>query len=238
MFDFTNQVVMITGASGNLGSTTARAFAQTGARLALVDRHRDLIEAAFPELVDQPARLLITSADLTDQAQVNEMVAQIMAHFGRIDVLVHTVGGFRSGTPLHETSLDTLDFLLALNAKTLFITNQAVLPHMIAQGSGKVINVAARSALGGKANMAAYSAAKAAALRLTESAAAEVKASGVNVNCILPGTIDTPQNREAMPNADYSKWVQPESLADVILFLASAAARDVHGAAVPVYGLS
>ena len=109
---------------------------------------------------------------------------------------------------------------------------------MLDQGSGKIINVAARPGIEGQAGMAAYSAAKSAVIRLTESMAAELKDHGVNVNCIIPGTIDTPPNREAMPKADYTTWVTPESLADVIQFLASAAARDVHGAAVPVYGRS
>jgi NAD(P)-dependent dehydrogenase (short-subunit alcohol dehydrogenase family) len=153
-------------------------------------------------------------------------------------VLVHTVGGFRAGSPLHETPLETFEFMIKLNASTVFITNQAVMPQMLKQGSGKIINVAAAAGLAGRPKMAAYSASKAAVIRLTESTSAEVKAEGINVNCILPGTIDTPQNREAMPNANFAKWVQPESLADVIAFLASDAARDVHGAAVPVYGLT
>jgi NAD(P)-dependent dehydrogenase (short-subunit alcohol dehydrogenase family) len=109
---------------------------------------------------------------------------------------------------------------------------------MIRQGSGKIINLAARPGLQGRSNMAAYSASKAAVIRLTESAAAELKHNGINVNCVLPGTIDTPQNREAMPDAEFGYWVKPASLAEVILFLASDAARDIHGAAVPVYGQS
>ncbi|MCA9923248.1 MAG: SDR family NAD(P)-dependent oxidoreductase, partial [Anaerolineales bacterium] len=140
--------------------------------------------------------------------------------------------------PLHETPPETFDFMMKLNAATVFNTNQAVIPHMIRQGSGKIVNVAAGAGLAGRPKMAAYSASKAAVIRLTESASAEVKAHGINVNCILPGTIDTPQNRAAMPNANFDKWVQPESLADVIAFLASEAARDVHGTAVPVYGLT
>ena len=146
--------------------------------------------------------------------------------------------GYRAGTPLHETPLDTLDFMLKLNATTTFNTNQAVIPHMIKQGGGKIVNIAARPGLAGRKNMAAYSASKAAVLRFTESASAEVKHHGININAILPGTLDTKSNRDEMPNADHAKWVKPESLADVILFLASAAARDVHGTAVPVYGLT
>jgi NAD(P)-dependent dehydrogenase (short-subunit alcohol dehydrogenase family) len=238
MFNFSNQVVMITGASGNLGSTLARAFYAAEARLVLVDRQTDLLDEAFPELTSIPRCLFAQGADLTKIDDVEAVVLQAVERFGRLDVLVHTVGGFRAGTPLHETPLATLDFMLNLNAKTVFITNQAVIPQMIRQDSGKIINLAARPGLEGRANMAAYSASKAAVIRLTESAAAELKGYGINVNCILPGTIDTPQNREAMPDADFGHWVQPQSLADVILFLASHAARDIHGAAVPVYGRS
>jgi NAD(P)-dependent dehydrogenase (short-subunit alcohol dehydrogenase family) len=109
---------------------------------------------------------------------------------------------------------------------------------MLRQGSGKIVNVAARAALAGSANHAAYSASKAAVVRLTESIAAEVRSQGINVNCVLPSTIDTPENRSAMPKADTDKWVKPEEMAKVILFLASNAASEIHGAAIPVYGLS
>ncbi len=238
MADLDGKVVMITGASGNLGSAVAQTFRSAGARLALVDRHPDLLEKAFPDLIDVPDCLLISCADLTSIADVAAAVTRTVERFGRVDVLVHTVGGFRAGAPLHETSLDTLDFMLNVNTKTVFITNQAVIPHMMRQGSGKIINLAARPGLQGRPNMAAYSASKAAVIRLTESASAELKHNDINVNCVLPGTIDTPQNREAMPDADFSRWVRPESLAGVILFLASDAARHIRGAAVPVYGRS
>ncbi len=237
MTQFKDKVVMITGAAGNLGSAVTRAFEAAGAKLALIDRHPELLAEAFPELV-KTDRFLTEDADLTKEEPVTAVVQKIVDKFGRIDVLVHTVGGFFSGPPLHETPLEKLDFMLLLNAKTTFITNQAVLRKMVPQGSGKIINIAAKPALQGNKNMSAYSAGKAAVLRLTESAAAEVKEHGINVNAILPGTIDTPQNREAMPKANTDNWVQPESLADVILFLASDAARDIHGAAIPVYGRS
>jgi NAD(P)-dependent dehydrogenase (short-subunit alcohol dehydrogenase family) len=109
---------------------------------------------------------------------------------------------------------------------------------MLAQGSGRIIHVASRNALAGAAGSAAYGATKAAVMRLTESLSAEVKERGINVNCVIPGTLDTPPNRESMPKADFSRWVKPESLAEVILFLASDQARDIHGAAVPVFGLT
>jgi NAD(P)-dependent dehydrogenase (short-subunit alcohol dehydrogenase family) len=153
-------------------------------------------------------------------------------------VLVNIAGGFRMGTPVHETPQETWDFMMDLNARTVLNTARAVIPHMLQQGRGRVINTAARNALEGAARMAAYTASKSAVVRLTESMAAELKMKGINVNCILPGTIDTPENREAMPNAKHERWVAPEAIADVILFLASPAARALHGASIPVYGLS
>lgn len=238
MFDFSNRVIMVTGASGNLGSAVARRFQEDKARLALIDRHEDVLSKVFPDLVGSPDCLMSACADLTDPAAVSEVVMKTMDVFGRLDVLVNTVGGYQAGTPLHETSLETWDFMFDLNARTAFITSQCIIPHMIQQQYGKIIHLAARPGLQGRAKMSAYSASKAAVIRLTESASAELKQYGINVNCILPGTLDTPQNRIAMPEADFRSWVAVESLAGVIAFLASDTARDIHGAAIPVYGLS
>ena len=236
MFDFTDRVVMVTGAAGNLGGAVAQAFQAAGAKLVLVDRRPDRLPRLFPELAASAGHYMATSVDLTDAESVGAMVEETVRRFGRIDVLANAAGGYRAGTPVHETPLKTWDFLLNLNARTVFIASSSVVPAMLEQGSGKIVNVAARAALKGGSKMAAYSASKSAVMRLTESLSAELKQSSINVNCVLPGTIDTPQNREAMPKADTSRWVKPEALADVILFLASDAARAVHGAAVPVYG--
>jgi NAD(P)-dependent dehydrogenase (short-subunit alcohol dehydrogenase family) len=238
MFDFTDQVAIVTGAAGNLGSAVARAFQNAGARLVLIDRRQELIQEAFPELLDNPDGIISAVADLTRLEDMNAVVTKTIERFSRVDILANTVGGFRSGTPVHETPLDTLDFMFNLNARVAFITSKAVTPQMLKQGSGKITHIAARPGLEGTANMAAYSAAKAAVIRITESAADELRHKGINVNCLLPGTIDTPENREAMPDAEYDTWVQPESLANVILFLSSPAAKDVHGAAIPVIGLT
>jgi len=169
---------------------------------------------------------------------VQGMVAEALERFGHIDVLVNAVGGWRGGKPVHETSLETLDFLFSLNARTMFIASRAVVPSMLDRGSGKIVSVSARAALGAAKRSGAYSASKSAVVRLTETMAAELKNEGINVNCVLPGTIDTPENRQSMPKADHSRWVPPEAIADVILFLASDAAWPVNGAAVPVYGKS
>lgn len=236
MFDFSDRVVMVTGAAGNLGSAVAQAFQAAGAKLVLVDRAADRLQRLFPDLVDSPNYFLATSVDMTDADAVEAMVDEAIKRFGRVDVLANTVGGFRAGTPVHETSFETWDFLLNLNARTVFTASRAIIPHMLRERSGRIVNVAARAALKGGARMAAYSVSKSSVVRLTESMAAELKKDGINVNCVLPGTIDTPQNRKAMPNANHSRWVKPEAIADVILFLASDAAGAVQGAAIPVYG--
>ena len=236
MFDFSDRIVVVTGAAGNLGSAVAKAFEAAGAKLVLVDQKPGRLPHLFPELAGSGDHYLATSVDLTDEAAVQEMVKEARERFGRIDVLVNVAGGYWAGTPVHQTPLDKWDFMLNLNARTAFIASSAVIPAMLEQGMGKIINVGSRAALQGGAKAAAYSASKSVVMRLTESMSAELKKSGINVNCVLPCTIDTPQNREAMPRADTSRWVPPEALADVILFLASDAARAVHGAAIPVYG--
>jgi NAD(P)-dependent dehydrogenase (short-subunit alcohol dehydrogenase family) len=237
MPDFSDRVVVVTGAAGGLGGAVARAFERAGAKLVLVDRAADRLPRLFPEMVDSPDHFLAVSVDLTDPDAVGAMAEEAVQRFGRVDVLANVAGGFRSGTPVHETSFETWDLMLNLNARTVFIASRALIPFMLEQGSGKIVNVGARAALKGGAKMAAYSVSKSGVVRLTESMSVELKRSGINVNCVLPGTIDTQPNREAMPSADHSHWVTPEALADVILFLASDAARAVHGAAIPVYGL-
>ncbi len=234
MFDFTNQVVIVTGAAGAVGQATVSAFVAAGARVAAVD----LASERLAELWDGQQQVLQVSCDLTDPDSVAAMVATIGKDLGAVDILTNVAGGFTMGPPLHETSIETWDFMMDLNARSVFLTCRALLPAMRERGSGKIVNVAARAALQGKGRMAPYIASKAAVMRLTESLAAENRDVGINVNCILPGTVDTPANRKDMPDADFSTWVPTADLASVMLFLASPAARGVHGAAVPVYGLS
>jgi NAD(P)-dependent dehydrogenase (short-subunit alcohol dehydrogenase family) len=238
MFDFSDRVVMVTGAAGNLGEAVARAFYAAGASLALVDHNPSRLSDLFPELVDSPAHLLSGQVDATDPEAVHRVVEAILARFGRIDVLANTVGGYRAGAPVHETPLETWEFMLDLNARTAFLLSRAVVPAMLEQGRGRIIHVASRAGLEGGARAAAYSVAKSAVIRLVESLAAEHKQDGLTVNCVLPGTIDTPQNRKAMPKADHSRWVPPGAIAGVMLFLASDAAWPISGAALPVYGQS
>ena len=232
---FENQTVMLTGAAGNLGRAVATAFAAQGARLVLVGRQVQSLQAAFGEAGE---RRLFVAADLLDDAQVQAALAAAVARFGRIDALCNLAGGFDMGAPVHETTERTWGLMLDLNARTLLGTARAVVPHMLARGGGRIVNVGAAAAQRGAAQMGAYCAAKSSVIRLTESMAAELREQGINVNCVLPTILDTPENRAAMPQADPARWVAPADLASVIVFLASSAARAVHGAAVPVTGLS
>lgn len=238
MLEFTNKVVLISGAAGNLGAATAVIFHNAGAKLALVDLKRDTLAERFAGSIPEGDRALYLAGDLTREEGTTAVIQSTLDTYGQLDILINIAGGFTMGPPLHETPLKDWDFMLNLNAKSVFLMCRAAIPHMLAAGGGKIVNIGARPGLEGKAKMAPYSVAKSAVIRLTESMAAELKAHNINVNCILPGTIDTPQNRADMPDADFRKWVAPEALADVILFLASDGARAVHGAAVPVYGRS
>lgn len=233
--DFADRTVIVTGAAGNLGRAVATAFAERGANLVLVDLKDDALARAYGSGGE---RRLFAPANLLDVAQAESVAQRAVERFGRIDVLCNLAGGFRMGEPVHATSASTLDFLLDLNVRTLIHMSHAVVPRMLAAGGGKVVNVGAFSAQKGAALLGAYVAAKSAVIRLTEAMAAELREQGVNVNCVLPTIIDTPENRAAMPDADPARWVAPADLANVIVFLASDAARAIHGAAVPVTGLS
>ena len=229
------RTVIITGAAGNLGRCVARSFLAVGANLVLVDLHRTSLEDAFGA---EDERRLFAPTNLLEQEQVNRAVTAAIGRYGRIDVLCNLAGGFRMGETVHETADTNWDFLFDINARTLLHAVRAAVPRMIEGGGGKIVNVGAFSAQRGLARMGAYCAAKDAVIRLTEAMAAELRKKNINVNCVLPTMIDTPENRVAMPDADPSRWVAPEDLANVIAFLASDAARAIHGATLPVTGLS
>lgn len=227
--------VMVTGAAGNLGHAVASAFANDGANLVLVGSSRASLAQRYG---DEDEHRMLVAVDLRDRAAVERAVASIVARFGRIDVLCNIAGGFRMGEAVHETSDDTWNFLFDINVRTLLNCVRAVVPHMLEQRRGKIVNVAAFAAQKGVAAMGAYCASKSVVVRLTESMAAELRERNINVNCVLPTILDTPENRAAMPKADPSRWVALGDLAGVVMFLASDRARAIHGAAVPVSGLS
>lgn len=236
MPDFKDQVVVISGAAGNLGGVVSHAFADSGAKLGLFDRRPDRLQEVCGHLAEDPNHLLLGTVDMTDPESVDNSFDQVIEKHGRVDVLINAVGGYRGGSPVHETTVESWDFMLDLNARSVFLACRIAVPHMLSIGRGKIVNVAARPGLKGAAEASAYSAAKGAVIRLTESLSEEVKHAGINVNCVLPGNLDTPENRAADPNADFSNWIPAEAVANVILFLASDEANAVQGAAVPAYG--
>jgi NAD(P)-dependent dehydrogenase (short-subunit alcohol dehydrogenase family) len=229
---FDGKVALVTGAAGALGGTVVAALHRAGATLAVTDRDADKLRAAHGDARWSRA------CDLADGEAVVAMVDAAAAALGRLDLLVNCHGAYRGGTPVHETPLGEWDATVDANARSVFHTCRAAVPHLLRAGGGRIVNVAARAALAGTAGSALYTAAKSAVVRLTESLAAELREHGVGVNCVLPGTIDTAANRASRPGADFTRWVPPEAIADVILFLCSDAARAVHGAAIPVYGLT
>lgn len=230
-----NRTVIVTGAAGNLGKAVAQAFADPGANLVLADLKRESLQGVFGTEND---RRMFVPANLLEMAQATGVAQAALARFGRIDVLCNIAGGFRMGEMVHETSDENWNFLFDINTRTLLNAVRAVVPHMIAAGGGKIVNVGAFAAQRGVARMGAYTASKGTVIRMTEAMAGELREKNINVNCVLPTIIDTPENRAAMPKADPAKWVAPSDLANVIVFLASDAARAVHGAAVPVTALS
>lgn len=232
---FSDTVVVVTGAAGALGKAVFEHFLGLGARVAALDYSEELLAAAFPE---QVAPHSYQTVDLTKRESCKLALEETISSFGRVDVLCNVAGGFLMGESVHETSDETWDFLMNLNARSIVNTSSVIVPQMQRQGGGKIINIAARAATQGFAQMGVYTASKAAVMRLTEAMAFELREDNINVNCIMPGIIDTARNREDMPDADHSKWVPTAQLASVIGFLASDAAIAVHGAAIPVDGLS
>lgn len=232
---FAEQTVLVTGATGNLGKAVARAFDVQGARLVLVGSRPETLEATYPSL---EKRHLGLAVDLKDKAAAARMVAEAERACGGIDVICAIAGGFASGKPVHETAPADWDSMMEMNVATMLNVVSPAIPGMIARKAGKIVTVGANSAAKGAANAGAYVASKSTVMRLTESMSAELRHHGINVNCVLPSTIDTPENRQAMPKADPSRWVKPQELAAVIVFLCSDGAAAMHGALVPVVGLS
>jgi NAD(P)-dependent dehydrogenase (short-subunit alcohol dehydrogenase family) len=228
--------VLVTGAAGALGRAVVAHFAARGAALALLDRDADALAALVREVPGISALPLATN--LLDAPAVAQAVEQVVQRFGGISAAVHLAGGFAMGEAVHETTAATWQRMLDLNVNTMLHSAAAVVPVMRRARRGCIVNVGAMSALRGAAKMGAYIASKSALMRLTESMSAELREDGINVNAVLPSIIDTPANRQSMPAADPNRWVAPAALAAVIGFLASDDARAIHGALIPVTGLS
>jgi NAD(P)-dependent dehydrogenase (short-subunit alcohol dehydrogenase family) len=223
------KVVLVTGANGGLGAYVTQAFLDAGATV--VGSSRKIQQSDF-----KSSNFTAMPAEISAAESAKNLVAQVVARFGRIDVLAHTVGAFAGGQSIAETDDATFKKMLDLNFNSAFYLLRAAVPAIRKAGNGRIIAIGSRAAVDPGPGVGAYSASKAALVSLIRTVAAENKDAGVTANVILPGTIDTPTNRKAIPNADISKWVQPANIASLIVWLASDAGADVNGSVIPVYG--
>ncbi len=235
---FDGKVVLVAGGTGGLGHAVSLAFLAEGATVISTYRNARGLEELKSAAAGLPGVLAGAEVDVADEAAATKMIEEIVTKHGRLDALVNTVGAYAGGLKLWETETKVFDQMLNLNLRSGFVLTLAAVPAMLKQGSGSVVNVAAKAAVDHSAGASAYAASKAAAVALMDSLAADVKGTGVRVNSVLPSIIDTAVNRQAMPSADFAVWPKPEEIAKVILFLSSDAAQVIHGAAIPVYGKS
>ena len=231
--DFSGRVALVTGAAGNVGAAIARELAARGARMALVDADKSALSKLAGELPASAEVLGIGGVDLRREADAARVVSETLSRFGRIDVLANTVGTFRMGR-VDAEAVEQWSFLMELNALTALLLCKAAGPAMADKGYGRMLHVAAGAALRGGAAMSAYSASKAALARVIESVADEFRSAGVTANCIAPSTIDTPQNRAAMPDADVSQWLAPADIGRAAAALLSTEAGAITGALIPL----
>jgi NAD(P)-dependent dehydrogenase (short-subunit alcohol dehydrogenase family) len=229
MLEFTNRVILITGASGGLGSAVTKAFLDAGATVAGVFR------SGAPSVIHE--LFLPIHADLTAPAEAASAVDRARSQAGRLDALIHLVGGFAGGQTVAATDDATWQRMLDMNLNSAFYAMRAALPALLAAGRGRIVAVGSKTAIEPVATLSAYGVSKAGLVALVRTLALELKGTGITANAVLPSVIDTPANRAADPGADFSKWVAPESIAKLILWLASDAAADVNGAIIPIYGV-
>jgi NAD(P)-dependent dehydrogenase (short-subunit alcohol dehydrogenase family) len=227
------RTVVVAGGTGALGASVSRAFLAAGARVIATF----MKQAEYDALAKEAGSGLIgASLDVTDESAVSKFVAENEAKYSAIDALVIAVGGFAGGKQLWETDLATYELMLNLNLRAAFVMTKAILPGMIRQNRGAIVNVASKAGYGHAAGAAMYAASKAGVMALFDSLAEEVKPYNINVNSIVPSIMDTASNRRAMPKADFNVWPKTDDIAKVIVYLCSDDARVIHGAAVPVYG--
>lgn len=230
------KVVLVAGGTGGLGKAVTLAFLNAGAKVAVTYVKEDELAALQSAAGEAAALLTAYKVDVTDDTSVRKAVSDIAAAHGAIDVLVNTVGGYAGGLELWETDPRVFEQMLALNLRPGYILSRHVVPLMLKQKSGAIVNIAAKAAFDHAAGASAYAGSKAAAVAMMDCLAEDLKGTGVRVNSVLPSIIDTPANRRAIPDGDFAKWPKPEDISRVILFLCSDEARLIHGASIPVYG--
>lgn len=226
--------MLVAGGTGGLGRAVSLAFLNQGAIVHVTHRAEKEFSILQEAAGKSVASLSGHTADVTSESDV----AQLVQTIGPIDVLINTVGAYAGGSALWQTPPEVFEKMISLNLRSGYVLSRHVVPAMLNQRRGAIVNISSRAAVDHAAGASAYAASKAAALAMIDSLAADLRGTGVRVNTILPSIIDTPANRTAMPGADYATWPRPEDIANVILFLCSDDARLIHGAAIPVYGAS
>jgi NAD(P)-dependent dehydrogenase (short-subunit alcohol dehydrogenase family) len=233
---FSGKVALVAGGTGGLGGAVSLAFLEEGAKVVATYRKEQEFAALKSAAGANASALEGQLVDITDELATAKFVANVVSRHGRLDAVVNAIGGYAGGIKLWDLDTKTVDAMFSLNLRSGYSLARAVLPPMLKQRYGSIVNVAAKAAVDHGAGAAAYAASKAAAVALIDSLAADTKGTGIRVNSILPSIIDTPINRQAMPGADFASWPKPQDIAQVILFLCSDAAKTIHGAAIPVYG--
>ena len=230
-----SRVAIVTGGTGSLGNGVLSVFLREGAKVLCTYVERHQLEYSMDLKEEFGDSLIYSKADVTKSKDMTKVVKRAVQKFGRVDILINIVGGFAMAS-ISDTDEALWKKMMDMNLNSVYVSSRAVLPEMIKRKSGRIVNIGARPALRGAAKMSAYGASKAAVLNLTESMADELKEYNINVNAIIPGTIDTPRNRADMPKAKFSNWVKPKEIAEVISFLCSDEGDKISGAIVPVYG--
>jgi NAD(P)-dependent dehydrogenase (short-subunit alcohol dehydrogenase family) len=233
---FASRIALVAGGTGGLGRAVSLALLGQDCKVAVTYRRQEEWDALQSAAGASKERLEGYALDVTDETAVARLIENLLEKHGRLDALINTVGGYAGGVRLWELDTRVFDQMLALNLRSGFVLSRAVVPVMLKQGYGSIVNVASKAAFDHAPGAAAYAASKAAAVAMMDSLAADLKGTSVRVNSILPSIIDTEANRRAMPRSDFTKWPKPEAIARVILFLCADDAKVVHGAALPVYG--
>ncbi len=233
--DFSNKIVLVTGGTGALGRSITKAFLESNATVIssyLNDRETGKTQT------DNKSSIQLVKANVTNEEEIEKLVLGVLDKYGRIDILVNLVGAYLGGKTVVELEEKEWDLMMNVNLKSAFFISKHVTRQMISSKYGKIIHVSSRIGLHSEGYDSAYAASKSGLIRLVESLSKETKELNINVNCIMPSIIDTEANRKAMPNADFNKWVKPEELANVVLFLSSEEAKTITGAAIPTFGVS
>jgi NAD(P)-dependent dehydrogenase (short-subunit alcohol dehydrogenase family) len=233
--NFSNKIVLVTGGTGALGRSITKAFLESHATV-ISSYHSD--RETSETQADNKPKVQLFKANVINEEEVEKLVSSIVDKYGHIDILVNVVGAYLGGKTIVELEEKEWDRMMTVNLKSAFLISKHVTRQMISSKYGKIIHISSKLGLHSEGYDSAYAASKSGLIRLVESLSNETKESNINVNCIMPSIIDTEANRKAMPNADFNKWVKPEDLANVILFLSSEEAKTVTGAAIPTFGIA